>query len=68
MTKISQISKEMFKIITNMFEISLISIGMLNMCRYRNAHDFNRIDEISTEILETFTEITYFDQNVHYFD
>ena len=66
MTKISQISKEMFKIITNMFEISLISIGMLNM--YRNANDFNRIDEISTEILEKFTEITYFDQNVHYFD
>ena len=64
MTKISQISKEMFKFFTNMFEISLISIGML----YRNANDFNRIDEISTEILETFTEINDFDQNVQYFD
>ena len=45
-----------------MFEISLISIGMLNIC--------TEMQIILTElmryqqILETFTEITYFDQNV----
>ena len=35
---------------------------------YQNSNDYVRIDEISTDMFDTITEMWDFDQNLQYFD